>query len=377
MTLFSGRKLMLSLVLVTPLACANEEGGSQTASSSNAATTTPSATMAPKAATSASAALVASAMPRPRFHGAGSVGSLIAAARDANLKDDQKTKLDAIEDELKDNPAERGKEMRPIHDAVIEGVKAGKVDATKITPLYADIDKAAKEHEATEAKALGELHDLLDATQRAAVVKTIRDKHAKRDEMQTEREKSQEKPDPAKMKERDQSRAKHRMEMLTRELGLDDEQQKKVEQIVNAKDKPFAPDAWKGRFEDGKKRSEAVLTAFEKEKFDATKLALAAPPSKMLKQGMDKHVAYLNALLPILKPEQREKLAASLGRGGGMMGALGPMGPMGPGGPGMRRPGGPGGPGRMGMGPMMRPGRGAGFGFPLDEEPPPVPGGEE
>ena len=55
-----------------------------------------------------------------------------------------------------------------------------------------------------------------------------------------------------------------------------------------------------------KKRNDAVLSDFEKDSFDATKFELGGMNAR---KGMEQMIEYLNGLLPILKPEQREKLA--------------------------------------------------------------------
>ncbi len=96
--------------------------------------------------------------------------------------------------------------------------------------------------------------------------------------------------------------------------------------------------------EEGKKRMEAVLTAFEADVFDAKKVDLLGSPGKTPHEGLEKDTKFLSQLLPILTPEQREKLAAQRehsgmhrhgegrsGRGGEPGG--GPAGDLGAGGP--------------------------------------------
>src|SRR5262249_33300580 len=95
--------------------------------------------------------------------------------------------------------------------------------------------------------------------------------------------------------------AKHRLEHLTKQLDLDAAQQKRVEPLL-AKDDPSA-------MEGVKKHSEAGLAPFQGAGFDTHKHEHAAGAAK---KGMAQHAQYLASLLPVLKPEQREKLAAGL-----------------------------------------------------------------
>jgi hypothetical protein len=96
---------------------------------------------------------------------------------------------------------------------------------------------------------------------------------------------------------------------------------------------------------------DAVLAAFEKDTFDGSKLDLVGPAPDHLTTML----AHVTGMLAIVKPEQREKLAARYERGPGAGFGRGPM--MGRGrGPGA--PGGRGGPGMPGRPPPGAPGHG-------------------
>src|SRR5690606_20901698 len=64
--------------------------------------------------------------------------------------------------------------------------------------------------------------------------------------------------------------------------------------------------------EEMKKQTEGLLAAFEKETFDARKLDLGA--AKSARAPIEEQVKLFGLLLPILKPEQRERLAKNLER---------------------------------------------------------------
>ena len=353
----------LCLASIAAAGCANT-GGETVAKESASATPVVSAAPPP-----VSAAPVASAAPvRPRYHHPGPSGRLLDAARNLQLKDEQKTTLDKIEDTLKASVGDQMKPGRDVHEAIVAGVKEGKIDPAKLTPIYADMEKDMKAHQEAEAKALNDLHAALDATQRKTLVDAVRDEQKKRDEAESkwkDKEKEHEAAkDPAKEKQAEADRVKRELERMTSDLGLDANQQKKVEPLL--KKNTRKPEDMKARSEEGKKRMETLLAAFEKDTFDATKLPPDAMAGKKMHEASDKEVSYLNGLLPILKPEQREKLAATMS--GPRLGRHGPMGPMGPGGP--MGPMGPMGPG----GPMGRPMRGpmgpGGMGGPPSGPPP-------
>lgn len=287
----------------------------------------------------------------------GAVGMLVHSAKSLELKDEQKAKLEAAEKSLKGDDASSRNEMKSFHTNLAASVKAGKIDQAKIDADLAALEKALKDKSDKEAAALNDVYAALEPGQRTLVARTVRERTEAREKHETERR--------AKLAERDKEReqkadggadggggrgdrnelsAQRRVEHLVRDLDLDAEQQKKVQAL--AKDDPKAPTPDTARA-DAKKRGEALLAAFEKDGFDAKKLE--APDTKRARQGAEQQVKLVSALLPILKPEQKEKLAARMEKQaqGGPGGWGGPGGPGGPGGRGA--PGGPHG-GMAGMG---------------------------
>jgi len=288
---------------------------------------------------------------KSRRGGFGVSGRFFNAALALDLKDDAKSEIEKIQDGSKPvdgKPAADSTKtaMEALNKEITAGIKAGKIDAAKLDPLYAEVDKAHKARQEAEAKALNELHAKLDATQRKAVADAIRADQKKRSE-RMEKMMEAKKDAPAgdeKAAAKPGANTKramgtHRLERLTRDLGLDDDQKKKVE-ALEAKQKAVDPKAMR---EQQEKRMTALVDAFEKDAFDATKLDLSTtPPMKEHSKAM---VAELNALLGIVKPEQRDKLAEAVERQhagrGGWDGRMAPRGPRMPGrmGPGMRGPG--------------------------------------
>ena len=172
-----------------------------------------SAPMPPPPASSA-----AMPMPKPRMGHWGPGGRLLEGAHDLTLTDDQKTKLDAIEDGLKPDAAARpGKELSAVHDDVVAGVKAGKIDTAKVDTDWDTAQKAMQPMMDKEADALNQLHGLLDATQRKALTASIRAKNAERDAKMADK---MAKKDDDKTAQADHQ--KKILDKMTKDLTLDD-----------------------------------------------------------------------------------------------------------------------------------------------------------
>jgi Spy/CpxP family protein refolding chaperone len=183
--------------------------------------------------------------------------------------------------------------MKDANSLLSAGVKAGKIDTAKVDAQQALLDKAAKARQERESEALNRLYATLDAGQRTKVVGVVRGEEEKR---------------AARMKGRDAGAGPNftrmRFEGYTRDLELDADQQKKVDAILPKDDAKTT-----AAREEGKKQLELVLAAFEKEGFDAKKIQ---PDPKKAIRPMEDLSKFLSQLIPILKPPQREKLAAKL-----------------------------------------------------------------
>lgn len=249
---------------------------------------------------------------------------LFQAAHALDLKDDQKAKVEAAEKSAHTGATEASRDAmkaaaKDLHTDLVAGIKAGKIDTSKLEPRYAAVEKVIDESKAKEADALDALHAALDVTQRKAVTASVRAKLAKREEKMAHREGAD-----GGMAAMDGGKAgwtsKHSIDRLTHGLDLDADQQKKVDALVAKEDaaKTGHPDPAAM-----KKSVEALLTAFEKDTFDAKKLD--AFDLKKARGPMEEEAKLLAQLVPILKPEQREKLATKMekgpsphaGRGGG------------------------------------------------------------
>ena len=152
---------------------------------------------------------------------------------------------------------------KDLHTDLIAGIQAGKIDNAKLEPRYAAIEKVIGESQAKEADALNALHAALDATQRKAITANVRSKQAMREEKMAHREGADGGADGGKP----MWSSKRSVDRLVRGLDLDADQQKKVDAVVAKEDAAKHPDPT-----EMKKNLDAMLTAFEKDTFDAKKL---------------------------------------------------------------------------------------------------------
>jgi Spy/CpxP family protein refolding chaperone len=290
--------LLLPAAMTLPLGCAKDSTSAAPEDNSSAQAAAVTTNAAPKPSVTATAA------PKParRAH-PGLVGSLFHATGELTLKDDQKATIEKLEEQLKTDDAAPRTEFKALRADLVAGVKAGTIDQAKIKGDYAAIDKAVQTRQDAGAAALNGLYAALDPAQRKAVVAAVRTKQAEREAHEAKHD-AEAKADPAEWQ-------KKKLDHLTTELGLDAGQQAKVTPLL-AKSTDATPATMEAHMADMKKHVDTVLTAFEGDGFDAKKLEQGPMPPAKVHERMEHEVQFLTQILPILKPDQREKLAANL-----------------------------------------------------------------
>ena len=164
----------------------------------------------------------------------------------------------------------------------------------------AAIESALQRHIAKESETLGGLHDAIDPAQRRATVASVR---AKEPAMPEEQARMGYGGGP-------QDVAKRKLDLMTSDLGLDEAQQQQVAKWVSEQSGSMRP-----MYEERRKRRDALFDAFESSTFNANALAPSSLGAEV-RMHLDEHVAFLSKLVPILRTEQREKLASMIeGRG--------------------------------------------------------------
>jgi hypothetical protein len=233
--------------------------------------------------------------------------SMLRAAHELPLGEDTKVSVARIELALVAPDGDGGTgPMGAFFTDLANGVHAGKVDAAKIGSDYAGIDRASAAMHAREAAAIAGLHDALGPAERRALATAMRARRAERERRLALAVGDGGGPDWGKV----------RLDRLTRDLSLevDGGQQQKISAVVSAaaKTDPQNPDVAQARREASRERFEAVLAAFEGDALDAGALPSLLSGAKSLHEGPERTAAFYTQLLPLLRPEQRDKLGEQL-----------------------------------------------------------------
>jgi Spy/CpxP family protein refolding chaperone len=272
-SLFVRTALLLALGAAVPLAGC---GGS--------ASTTDSTGQPAPAAETASKSIKAK-------HGGFSDVALGLALELPGLRADQKQKIEAIRAELSSSTSGLKSAHLAFAKAVAAEVRAGKIDRAALAPAIEAMKTAGEAARPAEQKAWSDLHAVLDAGQRQALVQAGKQKfggfHEKRAEMH------------------------EHMEQVADELELSDAQRSAIKDRVKSGFMQHLGDhhAERGKMES---RMKQLGDAFVSNDFDAVKLDVgkdAHPMAKHLTEGM---LSLVEATLPELNAAQREKLAAHL-----------------------------------------------------------------
>jgi hypothetical protein len=172
----------------------------------------------------------------------------------------------------------------------------------KLEPRFVALDNEREVRRGKEADAVNALWAALDANERRTVVAEARAAQAAR-----ERGLQQAKETNADSAEERAEWKKHRTERMAKDLDLDVEQQKKVEPLVTKDDQAAAA----AMYAEAKKKTDPLLAAFESDAFDAKKLEAFKAPGKKDRGAVESGIKLMSQLAPILKPEQRTKLAGT------------------------------------------------------------------
>ncbi len=236
------------------------------------------------------------------------------ALKKLTLTDEQKTTLSALR---KPSPSANGDAHKAYRTALAEGVKTNQLDAAKFEVHFKAMETAEETKRTADAKRLNDLHAALDATQRKELVAAVRARKAAR---------AQKPPKGAQEKGPD-AKSDRRTDRLVKQLGLDEKQATALK-ALHAKDtRPTAAERTTKR-EAHAKKLDAVLTAFEQDSFDATKLDLGGD-KKSRRERATKHLARLKSMVAILNEDQRAKFAKRFERGPTEMRMRGRGGPRG------------------------------------------------
>ncbi len=233
---------------------------------------------------------------------------LLRATNHMPLTDSQKATVRSLDEQLQTNTRDTGAAFQTFRNGLAAQVRSGAIDQTRVQIDESAACRALQAHAAKEADTLNGLHAALDPSQRKAAVEGVRARQAATEEVPRTADAGVQTAEDL---------AKWRQERMTRDLSLDATQQQQVASLLASQPAP-SEDPMTKMTEDRRRRTDAVLTAFESDAFDAraTSPAPTASAAQMVHEGTEREVAFLSSLLPILRPDQRDKLATNLeGRG--------------------------------------------------------------
>jgi len=253
----------------------------------------------------AGAPTIGTAVPEAEMqkHRADPTSALLDATNDLELSPTQKDRIRALDERHRINEREVAGAARTLHADLAAQVRAGQGGASKIRADEAGLVSALEAHIAKESDVLNGLHAVLDPSQRRSAAASAR---ATLGSTRSKLAASAEQQPGMAHGESPQGVTKRKLDRLTRELDLDAAQQQQVAKWLSERSGPMNRDhgaKWR--------HMDALVTAFEGDTFDAkTKI----PPNiaAEVHEHIDRKVAFLSVLVPILRPEQREKLAANI-----------------------------------------------------------------
>jgi hypothetical protein len=220
---------------------------------------------------------------------------LLRAADQLSLRGNRSATVLALEQQLHDSWRNVDAAFRAMRDHLAAQVRTGAIDSAQVQADENLVANAVAAHRAQETFALNSLHALLDPAQRVAIATAVRAEQPGRAEEQARPELEE--------------GTTARLDRLTRDLALDADQQRRVAALLSAQ--PTEEHAY--YHADARRRFDAALNAFPTETFDArTTVQATASPAAMVHEHVQRKVAFLAELLPILRPDQRDKLASSI-----------------------------------------------------------------
>ncbi|HSY21429.1 MAG TPA: hypothetical protein VK841_04905 [Polyangiaceae bacterium] len=229
-----------------------------------------------------------------RHHHRGGIVAFIAMSLDTiGANDDQRAAIEKIQTALRVKLEPARVADQKLATVLADGIAAGSIDKAKVDAAIAKLAETSKGVHAAIADSLNELHGVLDDAERAALVDKVEAHWQVWKDANEEGAKAGE------------PREHGRIEALARALALTPDQVDKVRDAIRK-----APAAHK--FDEDKVAAHlaAFGTAFEAANFDAKKLSGGdAINANLTSWGATSMAHFYEAILPVLTPDQRTKLA--------------------------------------------------------------------
>jgi Spy/CpxP family protein refolding chaperone len=242
--------------------------------------------------------------PAARMHHRDAAGLLLKIAGDMPITDPQRAKLSTLEGDLETTGQTIASSFQMLRMDLAEQVRRGAIDTAKVQADESAATSAIQAHVNREIDALDALHAMLDPTGRGDLVMRARSQKAGQAGEAAHEGKTGES-------------LSDRLNRLTRELDLDPDQRSRVSAMLASE-----PGANMPHVTEGRQRLDAILDAFPSDSFDARPILepAASTVPVMVREHVDHKVAFLTQLVPILRQDQRDKLASHLETGRGDQG---------------------------------------------------------
>lgn len=291
-------------------------------------------TVDPSAPTTESTdALASAAAPAPGHHHGhgGLIQRFEKSLAEVDVRADQKPALEQIRADLKAQRAPMREAHKQLQLALADGVAAGAIKDEALAAPLKQIEQASASFEASMQASLNKLHATLDAGQRKQLVEAMRPHHGDKAKMgegegegkggEGEGKWEGRKADrEARGEGRGPGKGEHgghaRMEKLTKELALTDDQVRSIREGFKAEmggARPaFAEHDKGGEKGAGREKMRALAQAFEGESFDAAALGVGKEMPEKARQAAAHEAHFVSRLVPVLTPAQRVKFAEIL-----------------------------------------------------------------
>jgi hypothetical protein len=182
--------------------------------------------------------------------------------------------------------------FRVMREHLAAQVRVGVIDPAQVQADENVATRALAAHQSQAVFALNSLHALLVPEQRVWVAAVVRAEQPGLTEAQ---------PRPGL-----EEGMTDRLDRLTRELTLDPGQQQQVAALLSA-EAPAGP----AHHFDARRRFDAALSAFPTVTFDARTVAPKTESlGTMVHEHLQRRLDFLTNLIPILRPDQRDRLAS-------------------------------------------------------------------
>jgi Spy/CpxP family protein refolding chaperone len=212
-----------------------------------------------------------------------------------DLKPDQKAAVGAAVAELENQGAQHGDAGKKLVGDIADGAAAGKIDHAKTDADIKQLVEAVGATKGPVQDAVNKIHKALEPEQRKKLVEDMR---ARGEEMRAKHEqKADENPEH-----------EAHLKMLSDALGLSADQVEKLKTKTKAVMKTQMA-AMKTNMGAMQKHMKAIGDAFETDKFDAKKVGVGEHAGDMAKTMAKHRIAFVEAVLSVLTPEQRAKFA--------------------------------------------------------------------